>query len=489
MDELENALAWFKAAPRSLYKSVEDKLAATAQWVWVVIQGDFADDQSTAQVITGTVVSMIPLVDQICDVRDVVANCKKINQDSSNPWSWVALALTLIGLFPTLGSLAKGGLKILFAYGRKSALKLGAKAVGPDYFKLLTPYLEVGITKFNEFLATPPVRKAMAAMKLDNPYKWFAEQARTLMGKINTSSLKAAFDEVINALNKLTDMVKKYGTEAMNTKVGELLQLVRQVRNAANTQLSKVLKSVQDTVDKIAARLEVEANQTYKVSTNAINPHAFQRPTLDTEIAAFKADKPKWVDAVSKEGFKAETKSPVIPPGYPNIDSPEKPLKEAYATFHKDSITPVEIPPGTTLYRVLDPKSSDNSICWMSKAEFDKLKSKDDWRRGFAVWASWNKNGEFVTYVVPPGKPLKVWEGTTGSQVLRDSAGNVVSAGGGKKFVLEGGAKQIVLDPADLKREYLGKRQPTGWGYNDLGQTTDMVGVPTLTTFWYEPNK
>jgi hypothetical protein len=487
MDELENALAWFKAAPRSLYKSAEDKLAATAQWVWVVIQGDFADDQSTAQVITGTVVSMIPFVDQICDVRDVVANCKKINQDSSNPWNWVALALTLIGLFPTLGSLAKGGLKILFAYGRKSALKLGAEAVSSDYFKLLTPYIEVGINKFNEFLATPPVRKAMAAMKLDNPYKWFAEQARALMGKINTTSLMGVFDEVIKALNALTDLVKKYGTAAMNTKVGALLQMVKQVRDQANAQLAKVIKPVQDTVDKIATRLEIEANQTYKVSTNAINPHAFQRPTLDTEIAAFKADKPKWLDSVREEKFPAATKSPAIPPEYPNLDAADKPLKKAYKTFH--DMAPLEIPPGTTLYRVLDPASADNSICWMSKAEFDKLKSKDDWRRDFAVWANWNKNGEFVTYVVPPGKPLKVWEGITGSQVMRDAAGNVVDAGGGKVFALEGGARQIVLNPADLKKEYLGKRQPTGWGYSDLGQTTDMVGVPTLTTFWIEPKK
>ena len=28
-----------------------------------------------------------------------------------------------------------------------------------------------------------------------------------------------------------------------------------------------------------------------------------------------------------------------------------------------------------------------------------------------------------------------------------------------------------------------------GWGYGDLGQSTDMVGVPTLTTFWYEGKK
>ena len=37
------------------------------------------------------------------------------------------------------------------------------------------------------------------------------------------------------------------------------------------------------------------------------------------------------------------------------------------------------------------------------------------------------------TYVVPPGKPLKVWEGITGSQELRDTAGHAVSAGAAGK--------------------------------------------------------
>ena len=128
-EELENALAWYKAAPGRWLQSAKKDLTAAAEWIWVVIQGDFAGEQSTAQVVTGTVVSMIPFVDQICDVRDVVANCKKINSDSSDKWAWVGLTLTLIGLFPTLGSLAKGCFKIVFAYGRKYTLRAGKEFV------------------------------------------------------------------------------------------------------------------------------------------------------------------------------------------------------------------------------------------------------------------------------------------------------------------------------------------------------------------------
>jgi len=487
-EELENALAWYQAAPVRWIKSAKQDLTAAAEWVWVVIQGDFADEQSTAQVVTGTVVSMIPFVDQICDVRDVVANCKKVHADSSDKWAWVALTLTLIGLFPTLGSLAKGCFKIMFAYGRKYTLRAGKAAVDGGMWQASKPFVEAGIKKLNEFLARPEVRKALAVLRWDNAYKELAKLARKLAGELNVGALLAAFDKVLGPFKELIGLVQRFGTAAMQTQAGQLLQTVSKVRQSANAQLADVLKPVQDWVNKLARRLEIESDMSYRAYTNALNPHAFKKPSLDAEIEAFKKDKPAWLDIKNRPAYKPLDAAPVIPPGYPNVAATSGPLKGKYDTFH--TMDPMEIPPGTTIYRVLDPSSSDNSICWMTAAEFDKLKSKDDWRRRFAVWANWNSNGEFVTYVVPPGKPLKVWEGVTGSQEMRDAAGKAISAGsGGKKFFLEGGARQIVLNPADLEIGHMGKRKPTGWGYSNFGESTSMVGVPTLTNYWYESKK
>ena len=140
-EELENALAWYAAAPQRWVQSAGQDLSAAAEWLWVVLQGDFAEEQSTAQVVTGTVISMIPLVDQLCDMRDVVANCRKIDQDSSDKWAWLALALTLIGLFPTLGSLVKGCLKLLFAYGRKAVLGAGKQALDAGMWAASQPWV------------------------------------------------------------------------------------------------------------------------------------------------------------------------------------------------------------------------------------------------------------------------------------------------------------------------------------------------------------
>lgn len=84
------------------------------------------------------------------------------------------------------------------------------------------------------------------------------------------------------------------------------------------------------------------------------------------------------------------------------------------------------------------------------------------------------QHGEYVTYTVPPGDGLKAWEGIVASQAYKNDDDEI-------EFVLEGGARQVVLDPTDLDLTGLGKRQPTGWGYRSLaGESISLVGVPVL---------
>jgi len=140
--------------------------------------------------------------------------------------------------------------------------------------------------------------------------------------------------------------------------------------------------------------------------------------------------------------------------------------------------------PGTVIYRIIDPSSGDNSICWMRKEEFDRLKSKSEWRRRFAVWKSWNENGEYVTYTVSPKQPLKVWEGAAATQTKKD-AENLT------KYSLEGGAMLKVVDPSQLKKSCTGPRQKTGWGYGGGAETPEYShqGLPSLETKhnWFPP--
>ena len=487
MDELNNALAWFKAAPANFYKSGKDQLAGTAQWIWEVIQGDFHDDQTTAQVVTGTVISMIPFVDQLCDVRDVVANCKKINQDSSNKWHWVALALTLIGLFPTLGSLVKGCFKILFAYGRKGMFSVGKAALDSNMWQASKPFVEAGIGKLNDFLARPAVRKTLSSLKIDAPYKYLAEQVRLTAGKLSVSALTGAFDTSIAALKGLTDKVQKWGPAGLQPKVASLLSTVNGVRKQADEMLGEALKPLQDWLNKLAQRLDVEHKLNYQANTNALTPHSSLRHSLEAELEVLRKAPPPYVKVKRNATHRAREEAPAVPPGHFDIGpNAPQPLADAFETFTKDIHADV-LPPGTKIYRVLDPKSNDNSICWMTQAEYKALKNKADWRDRFAVWRNWNANGEVVTYTVPPGKGLPVWRGTTASQPFKDAKKQVVKANDeGDAFWLQGGAEQLVVNPADLQKVHLGKREPTYWGYGEGDIDVSLVGVPVLKTNWKE---
>lgn len=477
--EFTNALSWFAAAPARWLKSAEQDLSAAAQWIWEVIQGDFNDNQSTAQTVTSTVISMIPIVDQICDVRDVVANCRKINQDTSNKWAWVALVLTLIGLFPVLGSLVKGCFKILFAYGRKAMAGMGKAAFDPDLWKFTGPYVEAGIKKLNEFLARPEVRKALAAMKWDNVYKELAKLMRELSAQLSVGALTKVFDGALVNLKSLLDWVQKWGNAAMKTQAGELYKMVKGIRDQANAKLGEVVKPVQDWLNRLARRLEIEHQAAYTAKTNVLNASSWIRLSQTAEEAAFKKSKPAWVDETTKIAHVAQDKA-VAKTGWPDISElgPKRPTLNAYKTFAKGMLEAKIYPPGTVLYRVVDPQSTDNSICWMTKVEFDKLKSKDDWRRTFAVWANWNSNGEYVKYTVPPGKGLNAWEGVTASQKME--------VRGKPKYVLEGGARQIVIDPKDFDPKFFSKREFTNWGYDDLGHEAGLIGVPFLSNNLYK---
>ena len=49
--ELTNALAWFASPVNDAIKKGQETASDIAEWLWVVIQGDFAENQTTAQIV------------------------------------------------------------------------------------------------------------------------------------------------------------------------------------------------------------------------------------------------------------------------------------------------------------------------------------------------------------------------------------------------------------------------------------------------------
>lgn len=94
-----------------------------------LILGDFKKEQGKAAMVVGGAISLIPVIDQIMDVRDVSGMIYRIGRKGvsrANKDDWIDMALAAFGCIPEVGSLFKTIVKPLRKY-RKEA---GAAAAG-----------------------------------------------------------------------------------------------------------------------------------------------------------------------------------------------------------------------------------------------------------------------------------------------------------------------------------------------------------------------
>ncbi|MEZ9572868.1 PAAR-like domain-containing protein [Vibrio sp. 10N.261.55.F4] len=197
------------------------RMSGAASWVWGVILGDFNDDASVEQIIANTALTMIPVVDQAADVRDLSANIMTLlsEEERDKPENWLALSLTLIGCIPTFGSAVKGTCKV--------ALK-GGKGTSKD--TLLAVLRGMGKGDPEKFLRT---------------LKWvdYAKQASNIVSDVLKPCIEVATelasyanrmgaDELAEYFLKLADEVKtidKMVPDKLKEAMGEFDQLFARI--------------------------------------------------------------------------------------------------------------------------------------------------------------------------------------------------------------------------------------------------------------------
>lgn len=426
-------------------------------WFWEAIQGDFNDNRSTSQIATDAAISMIPGVDQICDVRDLIADCKKLAKDSTDAWAWVGLALTLIGLFPTLGSLVKGVLKILFVFVRRSGGDEIAKAV------------ELGMSWVISFLRRPVVQRYLRVKEVDELFAWLVVQVKAVRGSISVAALTSAFDtahEVIKALVDKVSFIPKIGGYAKSA-----LDEVAKVRLHMDAGLGRAIEQVQHVFNEIIVVLEKRALMQRSGIHSVSNIHFRGALPEATAVTLMRTTKPRpswlskaggqrWEKAVYGDEIEKVNKGVAL--GWPPLS------KDNIKSFHK--LCRIEIKGPAKLFRVISPNSRAMGDCWVSEEIFKKLQNAQDprsaWRKYLAVWPDWNVNGQFVMYEVKSGETLKAWAGPASSQARKSLPDDY----------LEGGWEQIVFkvdrkDPRnDAVRYYKVREDKSHTLKNLLGQ-------------------
>lgn len=431
--QMRDAIAWATGDERKNHEPNTNPFI----WFWEAIEGDFNENRSTAQILVDAGISMIPLVDQVCDIRDLVANCKKLSSDWTDKWAWVALVLTLIGLFPTLGSLVKGALKIFFGFIRRSGGYHVAVAVNDAMTWLIT------------WLRRREVQQYIRAKKIDQIFAFLATQIKALGSRISVNALKAAFDRGISILEKMANEVAF--VPFIGNKAKATLEMVKKVRMKADHHLAEALKPVHDAINTIVLRLEQEALHRFPANVNMANIH-YRGPIPEAAAVGMMAKKPhpSWLSQKGAPYFAParvkKYRALVDRLSAKKIGNVRRSKKDIYPSLSDTSIksfhtlAPVQLKGPARLYRVLAPNSRAMSDCWVSEEVFLKLKNhetpKTAWRKFLAVWPDWNVDGQYVVFTLKEGEYLNAWQGIASSQKKASLPG----------LHLEGGYEQIVFN-------------------------------------------
>ena len=77
--------------------------------LWQAIGGDFEDDSNALGVLLSVIIGFIPIVGQIADIRDLIADIYNLIDDGPQTSEWIDLVFTAIGIIPGLGDFLKHG--------------------------------------------------------------------------------------------------------------------------------------------------------------------------------------------------------------------------------------------------------------------------------------------------------------------------------------------------------------------------------------------
>jgi hypothetical protein len=287
------------------FERIWNGISDGAEWVGGMLAGDFKEDPSTAQIIVNTIVTMIPVVDQVGDARDIVANLKKLIWDRR--WNeaavWLGVLLCLIGLIPELGSLAKGIIKVVL----RNASKLADLLAVFNFFKK-----GHGVHWLREFAQKLPNEHATAAA---NKLKELLERAASyLRGArerwLTSRYVKPSIDRILSNIEEVKKLAPQKLREAAES-------ITNKIEQAIDEGMERVMPSG---VKRKLRRRQVKENPNQTLSVAAkrrnelsVNPQTKKVDTKSVEEAD------AILDAEAR-GIVSNARRPDLDKGEPNLD-------------------------------------------------------------------------------------------------------------------------------------------------------------------------
>ena len=403
------------ADERAWYERAADAVVGAVEWTGEVAMGDFNEEMTTGQIVTNALVTAVPVVDQVADARDLIANGKALIWDRryNEIAVWVGVFSCLIGLFPSLGSLAKGVIKLVW----KNAGEVGRLLV-----YINRAFHRTGLSEING-------------------YRFLRKIADEIPGMVD--AVKAKFDEFLDAC----------AARAARLRMTQTLATIEHVRAMAREKFAQVAAEISARITRglarfatpawrmfpgqsiVVRRATVIARQTYESWQDTMVRVGFDKTAL--EAGAEPLD--DATDAFRKAaGIRAARwrdellADPQLPPSLRSFLE-ENPGGQALSILETFSERPQAFDftsNPTTLYRVIDRPSGIGGGFW-SRAE--PPSDEATWRSRDAVRNTWNEGGAFVSATVPP--PPAGLVGPIAPQVSEADTSMMLRGGGEQVFI------------------------------------------------------
>ena len=412
------------------------------EWIWGALQGDFNAERSTGQIGFDMVVSLIPVVDTLCDVRDLCANIRQYRKDPSNKITLFFIATTVVGFIPELGTVVKSVLRLVWVYMKPLVKHADDITNASKLTAAANRACGNALPKITEYLQHNRIAKWATDGKLPDVYKFVGKTLVDASESFDPAKAGRLLNEKINDLKALLQKIRPIVPSTIREHLDELLLFLDGNRRAMSGAIMQFAQPVRTVLKVVAKKLDDHA---WHVEIRRTNP-AFVAPISEIGSARLINASPlKWMTKLARkmrypaltlddDQLKALMKNN---PSHPKL---EDWIVRTFAAA-KGSMRAGVISGPAKLYRIIDPSNEAAGIFWISESEFKGIKDRDNWRKYFAVKPEWNQNGWYVEYEILAGETLPIWRGPASSQKLD-----------GTNYYLEGGREQIVFVP-DVRDE------------------------------------
>lgn len=406
------------------------------EWIWGALQGDFNQERSAGQIGLDMVVSLFPIVDTVCDLRDVCANIRQYRRDPDNKITLFFIATTVVGFFPEAGTVVKSALRLVWVY-LKPVIKHADDILNVSRLvKAANRACDAALPKITDYLQHNRVLKWATDGKIPDMYRFLAKTIRDMSEKLSPAKLGKLMEEKIGDLKALLHRIRPIVPGTVREHIDDFLKLIDATWRSMSSAVQQFVQPVRTVLKVLAKRLDDQAwrVQVYQTNRGWIAPMS--------EVGAARlinAKPPKWAKKRPKNMRHPPLKmTPEQLQALMKRNPDHPPLQNwIVETFSKKGkVRPDKIKGPAKLYRIVDPSNEGAGVFWMTEEEFKALKNRDEWREKFAVKPDWNQNGWVVEYEIKEGETLAVWRGPAASQELA-----------GTDRYLEGGGEQIVFFP------------------------------------------